>query len=77
MNRKSKNDPDKGISRIEIRMDWCKGCGICVAFCPKKVLAMDENEKAVVERPDECDQCGLCELYCPDMAIGTTTLPVE
>jgi 2-oxoglutarate ferredoxin oxidoreductase subunit delta len=77
VNRKSKNDPDKDRSRIEIRMDWCKGCGICVAFCPKEVLAMDENEKAVVERPDECDKCGLCELRCPDMAIGTTTLPVD
>ncbi|MCG2757228.1 MAG: 4Fe-4S binding protein, partial [Desulfobacteraceae bacterium] len=21
-----------------INRNWCKGCGICVYFCPKKVL---------------------------------------
>ncbi|MBW1764895.1 MAG: 4Fe-4S binding protein [Deltaproteobacteria bacterium] len=59
---------------MEIRTDWCKGCGICVAFCPKEVLTMGENEKAFVERPDECNQCGLCELRCPDIAIEITTV---
>ncbi|MBW2610440.1 MAG: 4Fe-4S binding protein [Deltaproteobacteria bacterium] len=74
MKSKSKKDQGKDRSHIEIRRDWCKGCGICVAFCPKKVLALDENEKAIIERPDECDQCGLCELRCPDIAIEITTL---
>ena len=29
-----------------IRREWCKGCGICVAFCPKSVLELDDDEKA-------------------------------
>jgi 2-oxoglutarate ferredoxin oxidoreductase subunit delta len=63
-----KASPENRVS-IEIRRDWCKGCGICVAFCPKQVLELDEKEKASVVKPDECTQCGLCELHCPDMAI--------
>ncbi|MCG8553555.1 MAG: 4Fe-4S binding protein [Desulfobacterales bacterium] len=48
---------------------WCKGCGICVHFCPKKVLEMDANEKAVAVRAEDCIGCRLCELRCPDLAI--------
>jgi len=32
--------------RVIINRDWCKGCGICVAFCPKEVLVLDEQDKA-------------------------------
>jgi 2-oxoglutarate ferredoxin oxidoreductase subunit delta len=58
--------------RIDINRDWCKGCGICVAFCPENVLGLDENEKAVVLHPENCAFCGMCELRCPDMAIEVT-----
>ena len=56
-------------SRIEINREWCKGCGICVVFCPKEVLGLDKEEKAVVLHPENCDLCGMCELRCPDIAI--------
>jgi 2-oxoglutarate ferredoxin oxidoreductase subunit delta len=46
----------------------CKGCTICVAFCPKKVFTMNNN-KAVVVDPDACTGCQLCEIYCPDFAV--------
>ena len=51
-----------------VNYDWCKGCAICVAFCPKKVLDV-KYEKVVVVNPDACIKCGLCELRCPDYAI--------
>lgn len=47
---------------------WCKGCGYCVEWCPKKVLTI-KHEKIVVENPDDCICCGLCEQRCPDYAI--------
>jgi 2-oxoglutarate ferredoxin oxidoreductase subunit delta len=58
---------------VQVNREWCKGCGICIAFCPKDVLELDEHEKAVVKRLEDCNACGLCELRCPDMAIEVTT----
>jgi 2-oxoglutarate ferredoxin oxidoreductase subunit delta len=48
---------------------WCKSCGICSAFCPKKVIGSNEMGAPVIERPDECIGCRFCELHCPDFAI--------
>jgi 2-oxoglutarate ferredoxin oxidoreductase subunit delta len=58
---------DKKERQLIIKEKWCKGCNICVAFCPKKVLDI-KNEKVVIVS-DECIKCGLCELRCPDYAI--------
>lgn len=48
---------------------WCKGCGICVHFCPKQVLELDNEGKVCVASPEDCIACRICELRCPDMAI--------
>ncbi|MBR2700692.1 MAG: 4Fe-4S binding protein [Erysipelotrichaceae bacterium] len=47
---------------------WCKGCGICAAFCPREVLKI-VNDKVFVENEENCIRCGQCELRCPDYAI--------
>lgn len=54
--------------KLVIKPAWCKGCGICAAFCPVKALAV-ENDKVVVADIGKCTQCGMCELRCPDFAI--------
>ena len=54
--------------KLVIKPEWCKGCGICVAFCPKKVLGL-ENEKIAILDGDSCIKFGQCELRCPDYAI--------
>ncbi|WP_320169331.1 4Fe-4S dicluster domain-containing protein [Maridesulfovibrio sp.] len=59
----------KGKSTVTIFPDWCKGCGICVAFCPGKVMELSDQGKAEVVREEECINCGFCELHCPDFAI--------
>ncbi len=56
-------------SEFKIKTERCKGCGICVAFCPKKVLAIDTLGKVYVANPEACIACGQCELRCPDYAI--------
>lgn len=57
------------MPNISIKMARCKGCGICVTFCPKNVLALDELSKVQIVNNDACIGCGQCELRCPDYAI--------
>lgn len=63
----------KRLSELVINREWCKGCGICVALCPKKVLEIDRGEKAMAARPEDCIVCRMCELRCPDLAIEVIT----
>ena len=55
--------------RINIYRDWCKGCGICAAFCPRQCLGLDAEGNPVVEKSERCTGCRWCELHCPDFAI--------
>lgn len=65
----------------QIDSDRCKGCGLCVDVCPKKVLGLSQtnNFKGYfpVYRMNEsaCVLCGTCCIMCPDVAITIT--PVE
>ncbi len=56
-------------TRIIVKEDWCKACGICINYCPKKVLVASEKGRPVAKNIDDCIQCMLCELRCPDFAI--------
>ena len=49
----------------------CKGCGICVDFCPMKVLEMSNEPKSTPVLRDEqrCTKCVVCEIMCPEFAI--------
>ncbi|HHZ01876.1 MAG TPA: 4Fe-4S binding protein [Tissierellia bacterium] len=53
---------------LHLNKKWCKGCGVCVGFCPKQVLKIEDN-KCVIAYPEKCIHCGQCELRCPDNAI--------
>ncbi|WP_028319540.1 4Fe-4S dicluster domain-containing protein [Desulfobulbus elongatus] len=61
------------LRELVIRREWCKGCGICVALCPKQVLELDGEDKSVPARPEDCICCRMCELRCPDLAITVLT----
>ncbi|HKM39187.1 MAG TPA: 4Fe-4S binding protein [bacterium] len=60
----------KETTLIRINETWCKGCGICIAFCPTNVLEAGEDGIVFAARPEACTRCGLCELRCPDYAIS-------
>jgi len=62
---------------VKVKNDWCKGCGICLSFCPKGVLAMNDEGKVYVKNPEKCAGCGNCEIYCPDFAITLGRLDNE
>jgi 2-oxoglutarate ferredoxin oxidoreductase subunit delta len=69
--KKSNSKPK--LKALNINHEWCKGCGICVQFCPTKVLEMDQAQKASVVRPEDCICCKLCEYRCPDLAVDVET----
>lgn len=63
--------------QVTVFPNWCKGCGLCVAFCPMKVLEQNEDGRVTVAYPEKCTACRWCELHCPDFAIFVTEVEEE
>ena len=65
----------KVMPKLHIEERYCKGCGICIEFCPAKVLMKSEKMNSRGYFPPEgvemekCKNCGMCSLLCPDFAI--------
>lgn len=64
------------MGRIVIDKDVCKGCYLCVAACPKKLLRKSSEQNThgyfpaeFVDEKNECIGCAMCALNCPDVAI--------
>jgi 2-oxoglutarate ferredoxin oxidoreductase subunit delta len=56
--------------------DICKGCALCVEFCPKGCIQISKekftNSGALLPEfvnHEECSACGTCGNMCPDFAI--------
>lgn len=69
--------------RVVILEDRCKGCGYCIAFCPRDVLEESKRFNAKgyhppeVKHPEACVNCHYCEIICPDLAIYSVEIPAE
>jgi 2-oxoglutarate ferredoxin oxidoreductase subunit delta len=64
------------MPRIDIHELRCKGCGLCVIACPKKLIVLSEKINNSGYKPavfkgteDQCTGCALCAEMCPDVAI--------
>jgi len=57
--------------KIVVVSRLCKGCAICVDFCPMKVLEMSNSTKSIpiLKNSQKCTKCAVCEIMCPDFAI--------
>ena len=67
--RSAKRRKHRAPGRRYVYKRWCKGCGICVAFCPQQVFALGEDGRAEVVNPEACTNCQICDRLCPDFAI--------
>ena len=52
------------MAKMTVNRDTCKGCGLCVQVCPKKIISLDKkalNQKgyhpACVEDMSKCIGC--------------------
>ncbi|MDR2047452.1 MAG: 4Fe-4S dicluster domain-containing protein [Clostridiales bacterium] len=63
------------MANVEFDERLCKGCALCVAACPKKIVSLSErtNEKgyfvAEVREKNLCIGCAACAVMCPDVVI--------
>ncbi|MEM1863192.1 MAG: 4Fe-4S dicluster domain-containing protein [Desulfurococcaceae archaeon] len=68
-----RNNNDK--FRVNVLIDRCKECRLCVIVCPNKVLVMSEEfnirgfHYPLPLHMEKCTGCKLCEYSCPDFAI--------
>ena len=73
-----------GRVKITVDQTLCKGCGICILFCPARILEADVptawgghaprltkggEGKCMLVRGKQGVKCRLCEKRCPDAAI--------
>ena len=73
--------PDKDTApkqikgRITISQHLCKGCELCITFCPKGAISQTDKlnaagyQSAVFNDNSECTGCAICALVCPEVAI--------
>ncbi len=66
----------KILGTIVVDTERCKGCGLCVEACPKKIVAMSGkavNKKgypyATLTDAETCTGCTSCAIVCPDACI--------
>jgi 2-oxoglutarate ferredoxin oxidoreductase subunit delta len=60
--------------KVEIDIEKCKGCSICIGTCKQSTLEMSskinrQGYPFVVVVNDDCTGCENCALVCPDAVI--------
>ena len=62
---------------LDVAVDRCKGCGLCIAACPKSILELDPSfVNALGYHPirltdsSACTSCALCARMCPDTVFA-------
>lgn len=64
------------MAKLVIDYERCKGCGMCTAACPKKILELNKkrlnlkgyNPVDLID-PEKCIRCAMCATMCPDVCL--------
>jgi 2-oxoglutarate ferredoxin oxidoreductase subunit delta len=60
---------------IEINQELCKGCQLCIFFCPKKSITQSDKVNAggyfaaQFSNDSSCTGCATCATVCPEAII--------
>jgi len=64
------------MAKVTFKAELCKGCGLCVSACPKKIVDLSKdtiNAKghhvAYITDQASCIACAFCATICPDCVI--------
>jgi len=63
------------MAKIKINQDKCKGCFLCMSFCPKGLIkkSVKLNKRGLnfveFDSAGDCIGCMQCALICPDCCI--------
>ena len=71
MNIENKCAKESKMSKLHVDTSRCKGCGYCIAACPKKAIEFSgeiskKGDDTVKVNEELCVQCGACYRVCPD-----------
>ena len=64
------------MAKVTFDENRCKGCGMCAAACPKKIVTLAPDKlnakgyhSATVTDMSACIGCAFCATICPDVVI--------
>ncbi|MCM8765778.1 MAG: 4Fe-4S dicluster domain-containing protein [Candidatus Omnitrophica bacterium] len=64
------------MAKIVITQDRCKGCFLCVSFCPKGLIRKSSklNKYGIapvkfLDKAQQCLGCSQCAIMCPESCI--------
>lgn len=79
---RSRGNARAAFEPLDIAINRCKGCGLCVAVCPKGILALDTSfvndlgyHPVLVTDSAACTSCALCARICPDTVFAVYARP--
>jgi len=63
------------MGKIQIDIERCKGCGLCVTVCKEELIYIGDRinshgyHTAQINDEERCVGCANCAEMCPDVAI--------